>query len=255
MSLLVTRNLTKHFGGLAAVQGLDLDIDSGQIVGLIGPNGAGKTTVFNMISGFLSSTKGQILFKGSDITGLQPNRIAGKGLVRTFQLTTLFMDLSVLQNVLIGCHRQTRIGLWQDLFRTGSALNRERVVEGKALAAIGFAGLSEFKNELAGNLPHGYQRSLSLAIALAAEPEMLLLDEPVTGMNAHETTVFMGRLEILKGKGVTILLIEHNMLAAMSYCDRIVVLNYGQKIAEGTPAEIRQNEEVIKAYLGSGEVY
>jgi branched-chain amino acid transport system ATP-binding protein len=255
MSLLATRGLTKHFGGLAAVQGLDLDIDSGQMVGLIGPNGAGKTTVFNMISGFLSPSKGQILFKGMDITGLQPSRIAEKGLVRTFQLTTLFMDLTVLQNVLIGCHRQARIGLWQDLFRTTSVLKRERAVEGKALAALEFTGLSEFKNELAGNMPHGRQRSLSLAIALATEPEMLLLDEPVTGMNANETTAFMGRLESLKEKGITILLIEHNMLAAMSYCDRMIVLNYGQKIADGTPVEIRHNEDVIKAYLGSEEGY
>jgi len=254
MTLLATRGLTKFFGGLAAVQGLDLNVNQGEIVGLIGPNGAGKTTVFNLLSGFLSPGKGQILFKGQDITGLKPYKVAEKGLVRTFQLTTLFTDLSVMQNVLIGCHRRVHIGLWQDLLHTASVRRREKEVEDKALAALEFTGLSNLKAELAGSLPHGHQRSLALAIALVAEPEMLLLDEPVTGMNAQETTAFMGRLDSLRQRGVTILLIEHNMLAAMSCCDRMVVLNYGQKIAEGTPAEIRQNEEVIRAYLGHGEV-
>ncbi len=253
MSLLATRSLSKYFGGLAAVQDLELDINEAEIVGLIGPNGAGKTTVFNMISGFLPPTQGKILFREEDITGLSPDKIAAKGLVRTFQLTTLFTNLTVLQNVIIGCHRMAHIWFWHDIFHTASTRRREKQIEEKALGVLDFLGLAKLGNELAGNLAHGHQRSLAVAIALATEPEILLLDEPVTGMNPQEIAVLLGHLGGIRQRGVTILIIEHNMAVVMDFCDRIVVMNYGRKIAEGTPAEIQENEEVIRAYLGPGE--
>lgn len=254
MPLLVTRSLTKYFGGLAAVRDLDLDINQGEIVGLIGPNGAGKTTVFNMLAGFLPSTRGRILFKDEDITSLKSNKIAEKGLVRTFQLTTLFMNLTVIQNVLIGCHRRAGIGFWQDLLRTASTRRKGRQIEEKALSVLEFVGLTNVRNEVAANLPHGHQRSLALAVALATEPEMLLLDEPFTGMNSQEIGALLECLESIRQSGVTIFLIEHNMAAAMGSCDRLVVLNYGRKIAEGKPAEIQENEQVVQAYLGPREI-
>ena len=231
-----------------------MDINAGEIVGLIGPNGAGKTTVFNMIAGFFPPTSGRILFKGQDITGLRPDKIVGKGLVRTFQASCLFSELSVLHNVLIGCHRQASIGFWEDLFRTSSVQGKEKAIMGRALEVLELVGLADVKYELAKNLPHGHQRLLGIAIALATSPELLLLDEPLTGMNPQEVTALMKHLEGIRQGGVTILLIEHNMAAVMEYCDRLVVLNYGQKIAEGSPADIRENGEVIRAYLGPSEI-
>ncbi len=254
MPLLETQGLTKYFGGLAAVQELNLEVNQGEIVGLIGPNGAGKTTAFNMIAGFSPPTRGKILFEGEDITGLKPYRIIERGIARTFQLTTLFGNLSVLLNVLIACQHQVPIGFWEDLFHTGSARGKEQQMVGKVFEVLQFIGLANLMNELAKNLSHGYQRLLAIAIALATSPKLLLLDEPFTGMNPQEVATLLGCLESIRHRGTTILLIEHNMAAVMECCDRLAVLNYGQKIAEGPPGDIVENEEVIRAYLGPKEL-
>ena len=249
MPLLETRNLTRHFGGLAAVNHVDLTVEKGEIVGLIGPNGAGKTTCFNLLSGFLRPTAGSIVFDGEDITGLRPHQIAARGLVRTFQLTTLFQEMTALQNVLLGLHLHSGTGLRQLLFSRRD-FPPDEVARGRE--ALEFTGLAAHGDHLTKNLPHGHQRVLGIAMALAARPRLLLLDEPVTGMNLDESGRVMDLVKTIRGHGTTILLVEHNMKAVMGTCERIVVLNFGQKLAEGTPGEVSTSRDVIQAYLGTG---
>jgi branched-chain amino acid transport system ATP-binding protein len=250
MPLLEIRGLVKSFGGLMAVSGLDFEVQPGEILGLIGPNGAGKTTVFNLISGFLSPSRGRILFRREDITGCKPHVIAKKGIIRTFQQTTLFDTKTVLENMLIGFHLASQSGFWAAMLGFSEITKKERRILSKAMEILDFMRLSHLRDEVAGSLPHGHQRSLGIAMALAAAPTLLLLDEPVTGMNPEETGAMMGLIRRIRERGVTILLVEHDMRAVMGLCERITVLNFGQKITEGTPDQIKENQQVIEAYLG-----
>lgn len=247
VGLLELIGVTKYFDSLAAVLDLDMSVEEGEILGLIGPNGAGKTTVFNLISGFLRPTYGSIKFKGADISGLPPHKVASKGIVRTFQLNALFWEMSVLENVLLGGHLSARFSPRRAL----SFLFPSRREIEQAMEVLQLVGLAHAKNELASNLPHGQQRLLQLAVALAARPDLLLLDEPVSGMTVQEVAAVMELLKRVRDRGVTILLVEHDMRAVMTTCDRIVVMNFGKKIAEGSPQEVSNNKEVIEAYLGA----
>jgi len=250
MALLEIQNVTKYFSGLAAVNEVDMEVNKGEIAGLIGPNGAGKTTMFNLITGTFHPTRGKLVFKGADITRLKPSQIAARGIARTFQASTLFSLRTVWENVLVGCHLRFNAGFTRVLVNTPFARSEEEEMRQKSLEIIESMGLSSVKEEYAQNLPHGHQRILGICLALAANPELLLLDEPAAGLSPEETSTMMGRIRGLRDKGITILLVEHNMKAVMNTCDRIVVLNYGEKIAEGSPEEIKENKDVIEAYLG-----
>lgn len=251
MVFLEVRGLTKYFGGLAAISDLDFDISRGELVGIIGPNGAGKTTLFNTISGFYSPTRGRVIFKGEDIASLKPHKIAKKGIVRTFQVTSLFKNKTVLENVFVARHLQADTGFWGTLFNTPKSRRDEEATKAKSIEILEYLGLSPVKDKLAKNLSYGQQKALGLAIALAAQPEMLMLDEPVAGMNPEEINNIMAMVKGLQERGITILLVEHNMKAVMDLCERIIVLNYGRKLAEGSPGEIGENRQVIEAYLGA----
>jgi branched-chain amino acid transport system ATP-binding protein len=241
--------LTKFFGGLAAINDIDIHVDHGEIVGLIGPNGAGKTTLFNLITGFLRPTKGKIAFEGKDITGKKPHLIAKLGIGRTFQLVPLFADFSVLQNVVASFHLRPRSRVWEAFLNTGTYRRKEEYILKRSEEILLLLGLHEVKNVLAKNLPHGYQKMLGMARALAVDPTLLLLDEPIGGMNANEIVFTRAAIEKMRHQGVSILLVEHNM-QIMDICDRVVVINFGQKIADGTLSEVRENEKVIRAYFG-----
>ncbi len=253
MILLEVKNLTKQFGGLLAVNRLDFSIHQGEIIGLIGPNGAGKTTVFNMITGTFRPTRGEVIFMGEKIGGLKPNQVAQMGVVRSFQLTNLFGDMTALQNVILGSHQTSGIGLWGSLWNTKSTRRKEIESEQEAIRTLEFMGLTDHQKLLAKNLTHGQQRRLEVAIALAAKPEALLLDEPLQGMNHEEVKDMLNRIAEIRRGGKTILLVEHNMRAVTSICDRVIVLNFGEKIDEGSPQKVMQNPEVIEAYLGVEE--
>lgn len=251
MNVLELVSLRKQFGELVAVDDIDLAIEEGELRGLIGPNGSGKTTLFNVITGFLRPTKGKVIWYGKDITGEPPHVIAKKGIARTFQLTTLYKDMTVFKNVNIACHLHTGTGLLQQFLRTART-SREKALKEKAMGLLETMGIADVKDEIAGGLPYGHQRALGVAIALATEPKLLLLDEPVTGMNPVETRDMMERIKGLRDSGITILVVEHDMKAVMTTCEKITAMNFGKKIAEGTPKEVTKDEEVIKAYLGGG---
>jgi len=254
MALLAVRNLTKRFDGLTANSDINLEVPEGSLFAVIGPNGAGKTTFFNMVSGFLAPTAGTIEFDGEDITHLRQDRIAAKGLVRTFQLVQLFKGMTVVENVEVGFHLATRGGVAAALSRLASFRRQEADVHAKArelLAFVGLAGQAEQDAEL---LPYGQQRLLEVARALAAKPRLLLLDEPAAGLNAHETDALATVIQDLNRRGITVLLIDHDMALVTRIAQRIAVLDFGCKITEGTPDEIKRHPDVIAAYLGTEEI-
>ena len=248
--ILQVRDLVRAFGGIMAVNGFSLDVYSGTIHGLIGPNGAGKTTTFNVISGFYAPSSGQVIYLGEDISGHATSALAERGLIRTFQGTTLFHEFSVLDNVRLGCHRSTRAGLAARVL--GRDRDSEAAADEKARSILEFFGLHDLADELAANLSHGHQRALGMAVALAADPKLMLLDEPFTGMNPEETARIGTLVRRLRDEqGVTIMLIEHDMQAVMGLCETITVMNFGTLLAEGTPEQVRADPAVIEAYLGT----
>lgn len=250
---LETRALTKYFGGLTAVDNVDLIIQENAIFSVIGPNGAGKTTFYNCITGFYEPDKGEVLFYGKSLLGLTPDQVTYRGISRTYQNIRLFANMSAMENILVGQHSRLR-ATWMDaILHTPSVIKEEKEAVEQARKLLNFVGLARLGDQLARNLPYGAQRRLEIARALASQPRLLLLDEPTAGMNPHETSEMKDFIRELRDKlGITILLIEHDMRVVMGISEQIAVLDYGAKIAEGTPLEIQGNLRVIEAYLGSG---
>lgn len=251
--MLEVRKIEKVFGGLAALEGVSFSIARGEILGLIGPNGAGKTTLFNVITSFLYPTSGEIIFDGEKISRLKPHIITQKGITRTFQNIRLFDQMTVEENVMVGRHSRSRAGVFSSVFRTSAQKTEEARIREKTNSLLEMVGLSGYNSMQAVSLPYGLQRRVEIARALAGEPRLLLLDEPVAGMNESETEEMARLIRRIQGLGITVLLIEHDMAMVMRIVDRLVVLNFGQMIAEGTPLEIQNNPEVIEAYLGREE--
>jgi branched-chain amino acid transport system ATP-binding protein len=252
MALLEIDHIGKRFGGLLAVNDVSFSVDSGEIVSMIGPNGAGKTTAFNCITGLYPLSAGDVRFANHSLLGMAPHRITRLGIARTFQNIRLFSYMTAVDNVMVGEHCRMHAKVWDDLLHTRRARSEERAVEARALATLRRLGLERYADVYARNLPYGLQRRLEIARALASGPRLLLLDEPAAGLNPQEKVELTGIISGLRQEGLTIFLIEHDMRVVMGISDRIVVLDHGERIAEGSPREVRENPRVIDAYLGSG---
>jgi branched-chain amino acid transport system ATP-binding protein len=249
-ALLEAKNIGKRFGGLEALTDVALTIERGEIYGLIGPNGAGKTTFFNVLTGFYQADRGGFMFDGAPLNISATHEIAAAGIARTFQNIRLFANMSALENVMVGRHVRTQAGVLGAIFRTRRTRTEENAIHARAHQLLEYVGIASRQHELARNLPYGDQRRLEIARALATEPKLLALDEPAAGMNATETATLKLLLERIRADGTTILLIEHDVKLVMGLCDRVAVLDYGRKIAEGTPAAVQRDAAVIAAYLG-----
>lgn len=251
--VLKIKNISKQFGGISALTDVSFTINEGEIFGLIGPNGAGKTTMFNLVTNMFPPTSGEISFFDDEITGIKPYKITKKGICRTFQNIRLFSQMSVLENVLVGGHSRSRSGVLRGVLRTKSQRTEEERLHATARELLELVGLANYEDVISENLAYGQQRRLEIARALASDPKLLLLDEPAAGMNETETEELFFLIKKVQERGITVLLIEHDMPLVMKLCDRIAVLNFGKKLAEGTPEEIQNNQAVIEAYLGSEE--
>jgi branched-chain amino acid transport system ATP-binding protein len=246
--ILEVRGLSRHFGGLVAIDNLSFAVQPGTVHGLIGPNGAGKTTTFNVISGYYAPSAGSVVYQGRNVSGMRTSALAALGLVRTFQGVTLFKEFTVIDNVRVGCHGSAGAGLLSRILGTDREV--EAGIMKRSDELLQFFRLHDLRDELAGNLSHGHARALGMAVAFAANPKLILLDEPFTGMNPEETRTMMGLIRGVRDRGVTIMLVEHDMQAVMGLCDVITVMNFGSLLTEGTPDEVRNDPAVIEAYLG-----
>ena len=252
--MLEISTLSRHFGGVRALTDMDLQVNKGESVGLIGPNGAGKSTLFNVVTGVHTASSGRVRFEGNDITNLKPHVIARRGLVRSFQANVLFRERSVLWNVMMGCQLPAHFSLAGSIFNLPATLKKQALARRKAEEVIRFVGLDEHIGRQSSTLSYGHQRMLGVAIALAAEPRLLFLDEPASGMDVDQLKAMLALIRRVRDTGITIVLIEHNMRAIFKLCDRIAVMAAGTKIADGAPEAIRSNQHVIAAYLGGGAI-
>lgn len=250
--MLRLNGITKIFGGLTALEDVSFSMNEGSITGIIGPNGAGKTTLFNIVTGLYTQTKGEVFLAGEKISFLNTEELAKKGLVRTFQNVELFRQMTVLENVMVGLHTKSKSGILSSAFKLPGQIKEEKYIREKSMAWLDFTGLAGLSDLTAGNLPFGKGRLLEISRALAAEPKIILMDEPAAGLNSRETNELASLIRKIRQSGVTVVLVEHDMDLVMDICESIVVLNLGKKLAEGTPREIQENPEVISAYLGEG---
>lgn len=250
MALLELRNIKKTFGNLVALDRIDLNVSRGEVLGIVGPNGSGKTTLLNVISGYYRPTNGQVIYKGKKISGARPDKIAASGIVRTFQQNVLYWDASTFEHILRASYLMARTSLWESFINSRSYVAEERQMFSHALEIIETFGLTDYMDKPAMGLPHGTQRSLGMAMALASNPDLLLLDEPLAGMDAKETEVVADNIKKIIGRGVTVMMVEHNIKSVIQLCPRIIVLDFGVKIADGKPDEVLNRQDVIEAYLG-----